>query len=60
MNDFKCDSSYSNETSVKYLNDLCVNEKPNVNMTTENWGLQSFGPYDWAWYCNIRVIFMER
>ena len=36
MNDFKCDSSYSNETSVKYLNDLCVNEKSNVNITTEN------------------------
>ena len=33
MNDFKCDSSYSNETSVKYLN---VNEKPNVNITADN------------------------
>ena len=31
MNDFKCDSSYLNETSVKYLN-----EKPDVNITTEN------------------------
>ena len=36
MNDLKCDSYYSNETSVKYLNDLCVNETPNVNITTEN------------------------
>ena len=36
MIDFKCDSPHSNETSVKYINDYCVNKRPNVSITTEN------------------------
>ena len=32
MNDFKCNSSYSNETTTKYLNAECVNERSNVNI----------------------------
>ena len=30
MNDFKCNSS--NETTTKYLNAECVNERSNVNI----------------------------
>ena len=36
MNDFKCNSPYSNETTSKYLNVECVNERSNVNIRTEN------------------------
>ena len=36
MNDFKCNSQYSNETTGKYLNVECVNERSKVNIKTEN------------------------
>ena len=32
MNDFKCNSPYSNKTNSKYLNAECVNERSNVNI----------------------------
>ena len=35
MNDFKCNSPYSNKTTNKYLNVECVNEKSNVNIKTQ-------------------------
>ena len=36
MNDFKCNSLYSTETTSKYPNVECVNERSNVNVKTEN------------------------
>ena len=36
MNDFKFNSPYSNETTSKYINVECVNERSNVNIETES------------------------
>ena len=36
MNDYKFNSPYSNETTSKYLNVGCVNERLNVNNKTES------------------------
>ena len=36
MNNFKCNSPYSNETTGKYLNGEYVNERSNVNIKTES------------------------
>ena len=36
MNDFKCNSPYSNKTTSKYLNVEGVNERSNVNIKTES------------------------
>ena len=36
MNDFKSISPYTNETTSKYLNVECVNERPNVKIKIEN------------------------
>ena len=36
MNDFKCNSPFSIETTSKDLNVECVNERSMVNIKTEN------------------------
>ena len=36
MNDFKCNSPYSNETTSKYLNVEYVNGRSNVNIKTKS------------------------
>ena len=36
MNDFKCNSPYSNKTTSKYLNVECVNERSYVKIKTES------------------------